>query len=85
MPVGCTRCGASEDGEIITPPIAFAFKHNPGCGHGVGPLAVIKGQVKKLQPPKESPKPAEVAKEVVKEVKSEKPKVEKKDTEGKKD
>lgn len=47
MPIACTRCGAKEDGEIITAPIAFAFKHALGCGHGVGPLAVVKGQVTK--------------------------------------
>jgi hypothetical protein len=47
MPIACTRCGAKEDGEILTAPISFAFKHDPGCGHGVGPLVVIKGQIKK--------------------------------------
>ena len=47
MPIACTRCGAKEEGEIITAPIAFTFKHETGCGHGVGPLAVIKGQIKK--------------------------------------
>ena len=57
MPIACTRCGASEDGEILTAPIAFAFKHDRGCGHGVGPLAVIKGSTpKKTKKKKESKK-----------------------------
>ena len=47
MPIACTRCGNSEDGEILTAPIAFAFKHARGCGHGVGPLAVVKGKTPK--------------------------------------
>jgi len=46
MPIACTRCGNKQEGEIISPPIAFAFKHGNGCGHGVGPLAVIKGTIK---------------------------------------
>ena len=46
MPIACTRCGNKQEGEIISPPIAFAFKHGNGCGHGVGPLAVIRGTVK---------------------------------------
>ncbi len=57
MTVACTRCGASAEGEIITPPIAFTFKHERGCGHGVGPLAVIKGKTpKKVESKKESKK-----------------------------
>ena len=47
MVIACTRCGAKEDGEILTAPIAFAFKHDKGCAHGVGPLVVLRGQVKK--------------------------------------
>ncbi len=47
MTIACTRCGASEEGEIILPSIAFAFKHDLGCGHGVGPLTVIKGKTPK--------------------------------------
>ena len=43
MTIACTRCGATQDGDIILPPIAFGFKHNSGCGHGVGPLAVLPG------------------------------------------
>jgi hypothetical protein len=39
MTISCTRCGASQDGDVILPIIAFKFKHNKGCGHGVGPLA----------------------------------------------
>lgn len=46
MPIACTRCGNKQEGEIISPPIAFAFKHGNGCGHGVGPLAVIRGTIK---------------------------------------
>ena len=53
MTIGCTRCGAQEDGNILSPPIAFAFKHNDGCGHGIGPLAVIPG-TKKPDKPKET-------------------------------
>ncbi len=41
MTIACTRCGATCDGDIISAPLAFTFKHNSGCGHGVGPLAVI--------------------------------------------
>ena len=67
MVIACTRCGAKEDGEILTAPIAFAFKHDKGCAHGVGPLVVLRGQVKKPQ------KIAEVhaerqAKEILKEI-----------------
>ena len=47
MTIACTRCGATEDGNIISAPIAFAFKHNLGCGHGVGPLAVLPSGFKK--------------------------------------
>ena len=68
MTIGCTRCGASENGEIITPPIAFAFKHNRGCGHGVGPLAVLPGN-KKADKPKvvdTEEKPAEFSKKEIK-------------------
>ena len=56
MPIACTRCGASEEGEILTAPIAFAFKHELGCGHGVGPRAVIKGSTPKKSKKKKSEK-----------------------------
>ncbi len=56
MPIACTRCGASEDGEILTAPIAFAFVHDKGCGHGIGPLAVVKGKTPKKEPKKEKVK-----------------------------
>jgi hypothetical protein len=46
MTIACTRCGASCEGDIIVPPLAFGFKHNSGCGHGVGPLAVLPSSVK---------------------------------------
>lgn len=46
MTIACTRCGASEPGEIILPVIAFKFKHNKGCGHGIGPLAKLPGTKK---------------------------------------
>lgn len=49
MTIACTRCGAQADGEIISPPIAFTFKHNSGCGHGVGPLAVLPGSKPKKE------------------------------------
>ena len=66
--IGCTRCGASEDGEIITAPIAFAFKHNSGCGHGVGPLAVLppnfKQKSKKDDTPEVEAKEVKVEKQV---------------------
>ena len=63
MPIACTRCGASEDGEILTAPIAFAFKHDRGCGHGIGPLAVIKGKTPKKQESKSKKKKAEKLKD----------------------
>ncbi len=47
MTIACTRCGATQDGDIILPALAFGFKHNLGCGHGVGPLAVMPGSAKK--------------------------------------
>jgi hypothetical protein len=47
MTIACTRCGATCDGDIILPALAFGFKHNSGCGHGVGPLAVLPGFHKK--------------------------------------
>ena len=46
MTIACTRCGATCDGDIILPAIAFGFKHEAGCGHGVGPLAVLPGSFK---------------------------------------
>ena len=39
MTISCTRCGASQEGEIINVVIAFKFPHKKGCGQGVGPLA----------------------------------------------
>lgn len=57
MPIACTRCGASEEGEIITPPIAFAFTHEKGCGHGIGPLTVVKGKTPKKAESKTESKP----------------------------
>ena len=74
--IGCTRCGASEDGEIITAPIAFVFKHNKGCGHGLGPLAVLPPNFKKSKKddtPEVEAKEVKVEK-VVKESKPEKSK-----------
>lgn len=41
MTIACTRCGASQEGDIIVPVLVFKFKHNRGCGNGVGPLAVL--------------------------------------------
>jgi len=46
MTIACTRCGATCDGDIILPSLAFGFKHEAGCGHGVGPLAVLPGSAK---------------------------------------
>lgn len=46
MTIGCTRCGASCEGDVIVPALAFRFKHEAGCGHGVGPLAVLPGSYK---------------------------------------
>jgi hypothetical protein len=83
MTIACTRCGASCEGDIIVPPLAFGFKHNSGCGHGVGPLAVLPGSVK----PKKKEEPfgkgigAEILKKddvkVVEKTKKSKPIVEK--------
>ncbi len=72
MTIGCTRCGAREDGQILSPPIAFAFKHNKGCGHGVGPLAVIPDAKKTEKPKSTAEKHGEIqAKEVIKEIEKE--------------
>jgi len=66
MTIGCTRCGASCEGDIILPSLAFGFKHNLGCGHGVGPLAVVKGQVRKPVQKEESKQHEEkTAKEII--------------------
>ena len=51
MTIACTRCGAKQDGDIILPNIAFKFKHNKGCGWGLGPLAIIPS-AKKMEKPK---------------------------------
>ena len=80
MTIACTRCGATCEGDIISPPLAFGFKHNAKCGHGVGPLAVLpsarksekKVEVKVIDTIE---KPAEFSKEEIKvEEKVEKPK-----------
>jgi hypothetical protein len=56
MTIGCTRCGATQEGEIILPQIAFRFPHKKGCGHGIGPLAKVPTSKKKQvdKPAKES-------------------------------
>jgi hypothetical protein len=64
------------------PPLAFGFKHNKGCGHGVGPLAVLPASFKS-KPKREEPKTAEkhadrFNAEVVKEIEKEEIKVEEK-------
>ena len=51
MTIACTRCGAKQEGDIILPNIAFKFKHIKGCGHGLGPLAIIPS-AKKMEKPK---------------------------------
>lgn len=77
MTIACTRCGASEPGEIILPVIAFKFKHNKGCGHGIGPLAKLPG-TKKIPTIKEDPLTAHTTDvKVEKEVNKDKPIVEK--------
>ena len=52
MTIACTRCGATQEGDIIVPPLAFGFKHHSGCGHGLGPLAVLPSakKVEKIKP-----------------------------------
>ena len=59
MTIACTRCGATQDGDIIVPPLAFRFKHNSGCGHGVGPLAVLPSakKVEKVEVSEHTPEP----------------------------
>ena len=47
MTIGCVRCGASQEGDIISGPVSFTFKHDPGCGMGIGPLCVLKGKITK--------------------------------------
>ena len=82
MTIACTRCGATQDGDIILPPIAFTFKHNSGCGHGVGPLAILPSSFKKKPEKKDEvkvedtvEKRSEFSKEEIKvEEKIEKPK-----------
>lgn len=53
MTIGCTRCGATCEGDIIVPALAFKFKHNIGCGHGVGPLSVLPTNAKNVKMPDE--------------------------------
>jgi hypothetical protein len=72
MPIGCTRCGAKQEGEILTPPIAFKFPHEKGCGHGVGPLAVIKGKIAKPKEPTAKEVIVEELKSQIEEIKVEK-------------
>ncbi len=36
----CTRCGAEGDGDIIDIHSRGSFKHERGCGSGIGPLKV---------------------------------------------
>lgn len=74
MTIACTRCGATEDGDIILPALAFGFKHNLGCGHGVGPLAVLPGSAKKKPEKKPDTSIVDSVKEVFKN--KEEPKVE---------
>jgi hypothetical protein len=76
MTIACTRCGATCEGDIIVPPLAFGFKHNKGCGHGVGPLAVLPGSYKpkttKVTPePKQKEKPEFLETKPVEEIKAE--------------
>jgi len=56
MTIACTRCGATCEGDLILPPLAFGFKHESGCGMGVGPLAVIPSARKSEKPKVETPK-----------------------------
>lgn len=81
MTIACTRCGATCEGDIILPPIAFTFKHKTGCGHGVGPLAVLPGSKKKTEKKaKTFPEQVneQIIDEIAKEVKKEEIKVEEK-------
>lgn len=73
MTIGCTRCGATCDGDIIVPSLAFGFKHNSGCGHGVGPLAVMPPNFKAKSEKKSEAKEVKVE-TVVKENKPQKSK-----------
>ena len=79
MTIACTRCGATCEGDLILPPVAFTFKHNEGCGHGVGPLAVLPGSKKKPEKSTAEKHADKFNEEVVKEIKVEesKPKKEK--------
>ncbi len=66
MTIACTRCGATCEGDIIVPPLAFGFKHNSGCGHGVGPLAVLPTSFKPKVEKKEVKEEVKVEEEVEK-------------------
>lgn len=90
MTIGCTRCGATEEGSIILPAIAFKFKHNRGCAHGLGPLTLIpankklkKATTEKVEAIVEALEKSDVI--VEKEIKKSKPIVEKLKVFGKKD
>ena len=85
MTIACTRCGATCDGDIILPSLSFGFKHNEGCGMGVGPLAVLPASYKAKQ--KEEFKKVTEKSDEVKEIKVEesKPKKEKIKVFGKRD
>jgi hypothetical protein len=61
MTIACTRCGASQDGDIILPVITFKFKHNRGCGHGVGPLTLLPSNKKPKRTGAEIPPPLDKA------------------------
>jgi len=64
MTIACTRCGATCEGDLILPPLAFGFKHELGCGAGVGPLAVIPSARKSEKPKVETPKVEDIKVEV---------------------
>jgi hypothetical protein len=72
MTIGCVRCGASQEGEIITSPISFTFKHESGCGMGIGPLCVLKGKItKRVEEKKKDTSNVDSATKVFEEIKVE--------------
>lgn len=56
--IGCTRCGATIEGDEITPDIKFKFPHESGCGAKIGIITIVGGVAKSQtkEQPEEAPK-----------------------------
>jgi len=44
--IGCTRCGATIEGDEINADVKFRFPHESGCGAGIGIINVVEGVAK---------------------------------------